>query len=85
MTRAARILAARRRIAAFLLPTLPAAVAMASYAHGHGSLSGAGLGMVVLLAIGAGTAAALQLLSRAVTRPATELAPLARVFRGYRA
>lgn len=85
MNHATRIVQARRRIAAFLLPTLPATVAMAAYAHGHGSLSGAGLGMVVLLAIGAGTAAALQLLNRAVRRPATELAPLARVFRGYRA
>jgi hypothetical protein len=82
---AARILAARRRVAAFLLPTLPAAVAMASYAHGHGALSGAGLGMVVLLAIGAGAAAAVQLASRSVARRATELAPLARVLRGYRA
>jgi hypothetical protein len=84
MTHASRILHLRRRVAAFLLPALPAAVAVASYAHGHGGLSGAALGMVVLLAIGAGAAAALRLVSRVGPARSGEPAPLARLTAGYR-
>lgn len=84
MTHVARVLNLRRRVAAFLLPFLPAAVAGASYAHGHGALSGQGLGMIVLLAIAAGGVAALRLVER-LGRPSAELSPLSRVLRGYRA
>ena len=86
MTHASRILNLRRRAAAFLLPTLPAAVAMAAYLHGHGGLSGEGLGVIVLGAIGAGAIAALRLVSR-VRLPQSvggEMAPVVRLFTGYR-
>ena len=77
-----RVSRIRRHTAAFLLPALPAVVAMASYAHGHGSLPGAGLGMIVLLAIVAGAAAAIRLVSP-LSR--SEPSALAHLFRGYRA
>ena len=76
-----RILELRRRVSAFLLPTLPAGVAMASYLHGHGSLSGRSLGLIVVAAIAAGAYAAVRLLS-GVPR---ELSPMGRLMRGYRA
>ena len=72
-----------RRIAAFLLPTLPGAVALAAYAHGHGSLDGRSLGMVVLMAILAGAVSAIKLLSPPPAE-AGEPAHASIAFRGYR-
>jgi len=45
----------RLRSAAFLLPALPTAVAVASFAHGHGALSVGALSLVIVAAIGVGT------------------------------